>query len=114
MVARQRCRPRFVLLFLGSLLFVTYFSNAHMNSLLQTNIKSEIYNTNLSLQVLHSDPKVYYATKILTSTECTEIIALAEPELRRSNVVGQGGADTQSLVRTSQGMFLITDVQRKP
>uniref|UniRef100_A0A383VPY4 procollagen-proline 4-dioxygenase n=1 Tax=Tetradesmus obliquus TaxID=3088 RepID=A0A383VPY4_TETOB len=59
--------------------------------------------------VLHEDARIFLYPNFLTEEECDHIIALAEPQLRRSEVVAadQSGAIGSALsdIRTSAGMF---------
>lgn len=52
-------------------------------------------------------PRVFYLWNILTPFECDYLMERAKDELKRSTVVDEAsGTDTESAVRTSQGMFI--------
>jgi len=50
-------------------------------------------------------PRVQVMHNLLTVKECEEIIALGESKLARSEVVGEGGKNVESMARTSDGLF---------
>ncbi len=50
--------------------------------------------------------QVYLFHSFLTDEERRHILSLAAPEMKRSTVVGAGGASVVDTIRTSYGMFI--------
>lgn len=62
----------------------------------------------------HADPRVLILKNVLTKEERDDIISLASKELQRSMVISSklDGSSEQNQVRTSSGMFMVSEKQR--
>lgn len=58
------------------------------------------------IDVISTQPRIYYIRNFLSSEECDHIIDLARPQLTRSSVIDDKSGGTKiDPARTSQGMF---------
>jgi prolyl 4-hydroxylase len=64
------------------------------------------------VETLSWKPRVQVMHNLLTAKECEEIIALGEPKLTKSQVVGDNGENIESSVRTSHGLFFNEDFMK--
>eukprot|EP01006_Ploeotia_vitrea_P050846 TRINITY_DN67506_c6_g2_i6.p1 TRINITY_DN67506_c6_g2~~TRINITY_DN67506_c6_g2_i6.p1 ORF type:complete len:469 (-),score=56.31 TRINITY_DN67506_c6_g2_i6:217-1584(-) len=64
------------------------------------------YDTLLHFETVATKPRIYYLSNLLTPTECQELMALATPEMNKTQIIGEKGDGEVSNYRTNDGMFL--------